>query len=357
MINLNAPICNTGYGITGYNLLLSLAKLTDVTLFSIGEIDRNMPDTQAILKNWIVSSQEKQENFYKNTPTVKIWHQHELFQRIGTGKHFGFPIFELDKFTPIEVCSLNSCDHLIVCSEWAKGILMSNPINSDLGIDVVPLGIDSEIFKPSFESRSKTIFFNCGKWEVRKGHDVVLECFERAFGSSDDVELWMMCQNPFPFAKGEQWEEKYAKSKLSDKIKLVPRQPNQQSVYNILRQIDCGIFPARAEGWNLELLEAMACGKNVVATNYSGHTEFCNQENCRLINIDCLEPAVDNVWFHGQGNWAKIEEKHKLQIIDHLKDIHDKKQSGKLKLNEAGIETGKTFTWENSAKKLLSLML
>jgi glycosyltransferase involved in cell wall biosynthesis len=356
MINLYAPICNTGYGIAAYNILRALDKITEVTLFNVGEIDKSMPDSQTILKNWIASSPSKQSSFDNNSTTVKIWHQHELFNRIGKGKHYGFPIFELDKFTALELSSINSCDHLLVCSEWAKKIIMSNPIKSDLAIDVVPLGIDQEIFKPSRESRDKTIFFNCGKWEVRKGHDIVLECFERAFSSNDNVELWMMCHNPFPFARGEKWEEMYRSSKLYDKIKLIPRQPTQQSVYNILRQVDCGIFPARAEGWNLELLETMACGKNVITTNYSGHTEFCNSENARLIEIESLEPAIDNVWFHGQGNWAKIEEKQKVQIVDHLKDVHDKKQSGKLAFNDAGVETGKIFTWDNSAKKLMRLV-
>ena len=49
---------------------------------------------------------------------------------------------------------------------------------------------------------------------------------------------------------------------------------------------DCGLFPARAEGWNLELLEMMACGKQVIATNYSAHTEFCTKENSILIESD-----------------------------------------------------------------------
>lgn len=354
-INLYAPICNTGYGLTGYNLLLALDKLINLTYFNIGEID-NMPDSKTILKNWIVSNPEKQNSFSNNSSTVKVWHQHELFQRVGAGSFFGFPIFELDTFTTLELSSMKSCDSLIVCSEWAKNIIKSHPSLSDLSTNVVPLGIDPSIFKPSKDSRDKTVFFNCGKWELRKGHDVVLECFERAFSNNDNVELWMMCHNPFPFAKGDEWEQKYRSSTLADKIKIIPRQPNQQSVYNILRQIDCGVFPARAEGWNLELLEAMACGKNVIATDYSGHTEFCNNSNSHLIEIDNLELANDGVWFKGQGNWASIQEKQKDKIVEYLKDIHDKKQCGKLKTNEAGIETGKIFTWENSAKKLLNIV-
>ena len=76
----------------------------------------------------------------------------------------------------------------------------------------------------------------------------------------------------------------YKGSGLGNKIRMIPRQKTQNDVYNIMIQTDCGVFPARAEGWNLELLEMMACGKQVIATNYSAHTEFCNPDNCRLIN-------------------------------------------------------------------------
>jgi hypothetical protein len=36
-----------------------------------------------------------------------------------------------------------------------------------------------------------------GKWEVRKGHDILVELFNDAFMSTDDVELWMCNHNPF----------------------------------------------------------------------------------------------------------------------------------------------------------------
>ena len=79
-----------------------------------------------------------------------------------------------------------------------------------------------------------------------------------------------------------------------------------QQVYNIMSQVDCGVFPSRGEGWNLELLEMMSAGKHVVATDYSAHTEFCTKENSGLVSISDVEPAFDGKWFFGQGNWAKI---------------------------------------------------
>ena len=164
----------------------------------------------------------------------------------------------------------------------------------------------------------------------------------------------MMCDNPFPNVDNQKWIDTYKSSPLGDKIRVIPRQKTQKDVYNIMTQTDCGIFPARAEGWNLELLEMMSCGKHVIATNYSGHTEFCTTENAHLINIDNLETAYDGVWFHGdRGFWAEISENQKDQTIEHMRSIYHKKNEGSLSPNTSGINTAVKFSWKNSANELL----
>jgi hypothetical protein len=99
----------------------------------------------------------------------------------------------------------------------------------------------------------------------------------------------------------------------------------------------------------------MACGKHVIITNYSAHTEFCNTKNSYLIDIDELEPAYDGKWFNGKvGSWAKIGQDQIEQTINHMRTVHSLKQDGQLKVNEEGIKTSKEFTWENTAKEILA---
>jgi glycosyltransferase involved in cell wall biosynthesis len=119
-----------------------------------------------------------------------------------------------------------------------------------------------------------------------------------------------------------------------------------------MSRVDCGVFPARAEGWNLELLELMACGKHLIATDYSGHTEFA-KKGVHLIPIDRLEPAIDNIWFHGQGNWAYIGQDQKDLIVEYMKKIHTDKQSQNLKLNNEAAIAAQEFTWAKSTDKLI----
>jgi len=115
--------------------------------------------------------------------------------------------------------------------------------------------------------------------------------------------------------------------------------------------MDCGIFLTRAEGWCLPLLQSMACSKPVITTNYSGHTEYCNSENSHLIDIDELEPAVDNLWFTDpQFNWASIGNKQIDQCIEYMQNIF----KNRSRSNEAGLKTAQSLTWENTANKLIS---
>lgn len=342
MINITAPINNLGYGIASYNIIKNLLlQGNQVNYLPIGKPEMSDPFIQKITM----------QECHEKSPSVKIWHQHELHGHVGKGMHVGFPIFELERFNELEKQSIKYNDRIFTCSKWAKEI-----VEQQTGVEtkVVPLGVDTQIFKPHDSTRPKTVFFNCGKWEVRKGHDILVNCFNAAFDHSDEVELWMMCSNPFYSPEQQsQWEKLYKESPLGDKIRIIPRQNTHRDVYNVMKQADCGVFPARAEGWNLELLEMMACGKHVIATEYSAHTEFCNAKNCHLVSIDNLEPAQDGVWFHGQGSWASLGSNQLEQVVTYMRAIHTLKQEGNLETNIDGIYTAKEFSWENSAKKFI----
>ena len=121
-----------------------------------------------------------------------------------------------------------------------------------------------------------------------------------------------------------------------------------------MSMVDCGLFPSKAEGWNLEALELLACGKHIIITDYSGHTEFCTKENSRLVTIDKKEQAYDGKWFDGKsGEWACIGSDQIDQIIEHMREIHRLKSEGSLGLNEEGVKTARHFSWENTAKKII----
>ena len=347
-MNIISPINSLGYGVAGLNIVKAMSELETVALWVVGNPEvTTQQDANIIRKALGEASVPRFDD-----PCLRIWHQHDMSQFVGKGMHIGFPFFELDKFREQEKLHLNHLDRLFVSSQWAKDIAVDQLFLKEKDIRVIPLGVDSEVFKPvDLKEEEKTIFFNCGKWEIRKGHDILVNMFNKAFEKDDDVELWMMTSNPFLTEKEDsEWKNMYLNSKLGDKIKFIDRQTTHEEVYNIMCQTTCGVFPSRAEGWNLELLEMMSCGKQVIATNYSAHTEFCNNDNAMLVDVEGVELAYDGKWFHGKsGSWAKITDAEQDILIDMLKTVH-----ANHRFNKEGVETGKQFSWRNTAKSILS---
>lgn len=344
---INTPINHLGYGRVGYQICKTLSAQNKLeAIFPIGDPELDLY-SELQTYDWRIMGD------YPKGPVVRIWHQHDVHNRLnGDFSHTGFPFFELDNLVNVERLSMNSCDKIYVASEWAKQVCIDN--NIDAPISVVPLGVDRSIFNEHNNvSHVNTVFFNCGKWEIRKGHDVLLQAFKKAFEPQDSVELWMMCDIPFENLKhiNDHWHNYYMQDSRY-KIRLIPRQSSHSSVYNVMRKVDCGVFPARAEGWNLEALELLSCGKHLIITDYSAHTEYVNEYNSKRLHIKELESAHDGIWFNGQGRWAKITDDVIDQMVEHMRSIHKSKQEGQLHQNDAGIQMAQHLSWENTIQKM-----
>lgn len=349
-INLMAPINKLGYGVVGLNILKSLIKNNiNVTLFPIGQFEITNKEDNEIIKNAI----DNQKSFDRNIPSLRIWHQSGMAESIGSGTRIGFPIFELNQFNDLEKQHLSSLDKILVTSKWAKNIIIDQ-----IGMEqtyVTPLGVDTEIFNPNkYNKKSdKCVFTNIGKWEIRKGHDILIKAFNEAFNEEDNVELRMLCQNPF-YSKEEnqKWQDLYSQKN----VQVFNPLSTHENVASFMSEATCGVFPSRAEGWNLELLEMMALGKPVIATDYSAHTEFCNNKNSKLITIDKTESAYDGKWFHNQGQWAELGENQIKQLVLHMQEIYKQWKDNPNIINQAGIETAKEFSWDNTVKSIINVL-
>ena len=352
-MNIFTPIdCYTGYGITGYNIWKNLYSLdNDTTLFVIngGNIEQSWD------RDLLMSSLIKQRNYNKDLPCLKIWSAHDLLIRpLGNSKYGALTFFETDTLTVEEKQGYDFLDVIFMPTEWGKKVLLENKV--DKPIVVCNPGIDHSLFSdqvPQDKDKDKYVFVNFGKWEIRKGHDILLEIFNKAFNEKDNVELWMINYNPFlNEEQNKEWYEKYKNSKLGDKIKIYPRLPSQSSLRNLLSYTDCGIFPSRGEGWNNCAAELMAMNKPLIITNCSAHTEYCTEKNSYLINIDENEPAIDNMWFFGNANWAKLGSNQIDQGVEHMRSVY----KNNIRSNPNGVSTMSTFTWDKTAKILHDTM-
>lgn len=352
---VQSPLFFTGYGNAGWGISYELRNFIDVVFYPIYSAqDRNNPKYGSHLENdeklWL--KERLQTKFGKNDKCLKIWHQFDLAQRIGTGEYIAYPFFELDTFNKNEINHLHVPDKLIVSSQWAKNILEENNIKSD--ISIVHLGVDTKMFdyakNPTKNDDDPYVFMNIGKWEVRKGHDILPKIFAETFTEDDNVELWIAASSAlscFTQEEIEQWHNYYYSSKLKNKIKIIPRLDTQEELASVMSRADCGIFPSRAEGWNLDMLEMMALNKAIITTNYSAHTEFCNKNNSFLVDLTEKEPAYDGKWFFSQGNWGKIGKKQEEEFSDLMRHCYE----NKIRTNPEALKTAQSLSWANSAKQ------
>lgn len=351
-INYTAPINRLGYGVVGLNLAMGLKTLGHrLALWPLGNVeveDRHAPAIREMISN--------QAEFDSQATSLRVWHPFDMAHHIGRGLQCGYTTFELDTLTPRDRHHLSRLDKIVVASRWAQRIVVEQlgcPVERTI---VAPHGVDRSVFHEGGGQTDPnwTTFLHIGKWERRKGQDVLLEAFNRAFDPHERVRLAMLCHNPFlSVEQNAHWEQCYKCSKMGGNVVLLPRVNSHGDVAAIMAKADCGVFPSRAEGWNLGLLEMMSLGKRVIATNYSAHTEFCTAENCMLVDVGALEAAYDGIWFHGQGRWAALGEREVGQLAEQMRAVYQQKRKGLLQINEAGIGTAKRLSWENTASSIL----
>lgn len=351
-INLNCPVTNsTSYGIAAINIILSLTKLgVKVNCLPISSRADFYREQTAIP----LSLANGEEEFDLTAPSIRLFHQHSLLEHVGRGLNIGFPIFELDKFKKIEKTHLNSCDRLFVCSHWAKEVLENNGIKPP--IDVVPLGVDVSTFYPTpvptYNGRPFKFFFP-GKFEYRKGFDVIMSAFEQAFTVKDNIEIIFLPQNLFINTdQTDQWTKYLLSGPLASKVRLIQRLEHHSEVASLMRDADCVVNFSRAEGWNMPLLEALSCGRSVIATYYSGQTEFLTQQNATLINVKEKEDAIDGIFFDGAGQWLAFNN----DVIEHMGYLLRKTFDAGPVYNNDGVLTAKKFTWENTALTIIDIL-
>lgn len=351
-INVLSYIGTTGYGYAGTNIVVNLVlNGHKVALFPIGGGIEVSSEYAAIINE----ARDNAGTYDDEAPSLRICHQNMLAEHVGKSKRIGFPFFELEDLTDEERHHMNRMDRVVVASHWAADVLKNNGVHTN--ICIVPLGVDRRIFNENLQitrlDNDFTVFVNVGKWEKRKGHDILLNAFCKAFDKSDKVLLKMLPYNPFIGSGNDFWIKKYMKSAMASRIQISPyRVQGQGDVSQFIAGGDCAVFPSRGEAWNHELLEAMSCGLECVATHWSGHTEYANEGNCKLIDITRTERAIDNVWFHGQGRWAHFGDSEEEQLIEHMRDVHRRKQTGELMRNENGIATARVFNWTTTANAL-----
>jgi glycosyltransferase involved in cell wall biosynthesis len=152
----------------------------------------------------------------------------------------------------------------------------------------------------------------------RKNPVGLIEAFRRAFADGEGPRLLIKTFNA-PKRPIDEERLLWAIGDRSD-IHLVDASLTAAERDAVLAACDCYVSLHRSEGFGLTLAEAMAVGKPVIGTGYSGNLDFMNDRNSFLVNYKLTRVGPDALIYPADGTWAEPDLDHAAAL---LRRVHD----------------------------------
>lgn len=252
--------------------------------------------------------------------------------------------FETTRVPQSWVHRINACTAIIVPCKQNVEMMRDSGVN--IPIEIVHWGVDPDRFyKIDRPKRDIFTFGIMGSLTKRKGIDILVDAFLKAFPNEKDVRLLCKTSNSFFL-----WAVK-------DKRLVIDMTPvsHEELMGQFFQQIDCFVWPSHGEGFGLPPLEAMATGVPVIATGWSGMEDYMTPEVGWKINYT-MEEAVDfnkNVYKEDCGNWAKPDSKH---LIELMRYAYEHREEVKKKGDYAAEYVKNEWTWDKKINMYLDVL-
>jgi glycosyltransferase involved in cell wall biosynthesis len=147
----------------------------------------------------------------------------------------------------------------------------------------------------------------------RKNPVGLIEAFKLAFAPGEGPQLLIKTINA-PLRPLAEEEVLWAAHGRPD-IHVVDRSLSGLELSGLMAACDCYASLHRAEGFGLTMAEAMAIGKPVIATGYSGNIDFMNGENSYLIDYTVGRVGPDCEIYPPEGEWANPSIEHAAELM------------------------------------------
>ncbi len=217
-------------------------------------------------------------------------------------------------------------DHIVAGSRWCEQQLRVGGIEHT---STILQGVDSRRFavQPPRRADGRFIVFSGGKFEFRKGQDIVIAAMRVFMQRHPDV--WLSCawHNPWPQslqtmeqssliafdwkpdASDQLFFETIVRNGIDPaRVTLHPAFKNERMAL-IYAESDLGLFPNRCEGGtNLVMCEYMACGRPVIASNRSGQADIVTVENAWPLAVYRQVEALTGGMVTGRWQEVVIED-------------------------------------------------
>ena len=252
-------------------------------------------------------------------------------------------------------------------SRWVDAGVPSHKVH------VFRLGVDPNVYNPGGRRRGLSdvqwlnrpvggtdvapdadtyAYLVAGYLQHRKGLPDVLAAYLAEYTVADNVAL--VVKNV-----ADQWGKDVKNAVAAAVRGAGPRAPRvgllQQRMTDwdfaaLLRGVDCLVNAHYLEGFGLLPLQAMACGRQVIVTDYHGPTAYATADNAILIPVDREEEATGRLIPSGV-QWARYTQE---ALRGCMRQAYTGKGSSGRR--QAAVRTAKQWTWEQSAADVTAVV-
>jgi len=241
-------------------------------------------------------------------------------------------------------------EQLWVPSTWQRDCSIEQGYPQDR-VKVVPEGVDGSTFFPEDisdkDGRFKFLIF--GRWDDRKYIMEMIRGFLETFDKKEPVDLIISVDNPFSVDGMHSTEERLKYHNLVDsRVKVLHYLPRKEYI-RYMKKGNVLLCVSRSEGWNLPLIEAIACGTPTITTNWGAPLDFAKDVSL-LVNVkDFAKP--DKVFMQPDGTtpgvWSEPDYDH-MKLL--MREVYENYIDCKKKAVEKAKKVSEKFSWDNAVQ-------
>ncbi|HEY3350305.1 MAG TPA: glycosyltransferase [Thermoanaerobaculia bacterium] len=281
-----------------------------------------------------------------------VYGQGDVFHR-NRGRHrIGYTMLEVDGFPEEWVRQANGMDEVWVPSRFNRDGFLASGLKKP--VHVMPLGVDVDHFHPAIRGvpnpAGDFVFLANFEWGERKRADMILKVFNQTFRRTESVALVCKVINVNAATNVKAQIEALGLSTRGGRIAFLH---NREFPYHQLgalyRSADCYVSAGRGEGWDMPLMEAMACGLPSIATDWGAHTEFMHDGISYPLKSRGLVPADARAPYYKGFRWADPDPEHLAHLFRHVFEHRDEAAA---KGRRAASEMAAAWTWDHAARRI-----
>lgn len=236
------------------------------------------------------------------------------------GKYnIGYWAWEMEEFPDEYAEYFKFYDEIWTCSRYClDSMSLKAPIpvvNIPHPIDIKIEDIDSNYETGISDDYFTFLFvFDYNSLIERKNPIGLIDAYEKAFGINNEkvkLVLKTSLSNQHSKAKNKVTERIGNNKSIIYKEEML-RRPELLALVN---KADCYISLHRSEGFGLTIAEAMALGKPVIATGYSGNLDFTNTNNSFLVKYKLVKHEIDLSVLPKNNYWSEPDTDHAAELM------------------------------------------